>query len=164
MGVAVAAAHQGVEPEEDLGGLEGLGHVVVGAGGEAGGLVGPAGAGGEHQHRQLEAVLAPLGEPAAAVAVGQAQVEDHRVVGLGAHQEVRLAAAGGVLEQQAGIPERLAQRLGQRRVVLHQQYLHGASLRRMASILTPSMPISSPLSASNSNSTFCPWGPSISIS
>ncbi|MDT0592225.1 MULTISPECIES: hypothetical protein [unclassified Halomonas] len=63
-----------------------------------------------------------------------------------------MSSGSGVFSQRA------AECLTQGAVVLHRQYLHGASSRRrMASILTLSMPTSSLLSASNSSFNVEGW-------
>ena len=77
--------------------MERLGDVVVGAGVEALDLVAPAVARGQDQDQHGAAVLAPLLEHAHAVQLGQAQIEDHRVIGFGVAQIVAfLAVARGV--------------------------------------------------------------------
>ena len=124
LGVAGGAAHLGADARQQLLHMEGLGHVVVGAGVHAGDLVAPAVAGGEDDHGHVALGATPLLEHADAVHLRQAGVEDDDVVGLGlAEEEALLAVEGGV--------DRIA-RIGQGRdqlaieisIVLDHQYAH----------------------------------------
>ena len=58
------------------------------------------------QHRHLAAVAAPFLEHADAVDDRQADVEDHRVIGLGVAEEVALLAVLGGIDRVAGLLQR----------------------------------------------------------
>ena len=99
----------GAQARDQLLGLERLGEIVVGAGVEAGHLVRPAVARGQHQHRHLDALLAPAVEDGEAVDLGQAEVEDDRVIGLGRAEIMAVLAVGGMVDGIARAFERRAQ-------------------------------------------------------
>ena len=86
--------------------MEGLRHIVVGARIHAGDLVAPPLARGQDQHRHLAVVAAPLLEHAQAVFLGEAEIEDDGVVGLGIAEEVPLLAVKGGIDRVARIAQR----------------------------------------------------------
>ena len=99
---ALGAPHQRTQPGLDLGQVEGLAQVVVGAGVEAGDALVGAVARGEHQHRRAVAArarLAQRGEAAAQAAGGagvrgQVEVEQHGIEGLHAPEVVGVLDVG----------------------------------------------------------------------
>ena len=108
-GVARRAADQRAQASDQFLGLERLGEIIVGAGIEAGDLVRPAVARGQHQHRHLAPFLAPAVEHGQAVDLGQAEIEDHRVIAFGRAEIMAVLAVGGEVDGIAGAFERRAQ-------------------------------------------------------
>ena len=78
-GSAPRAAQQRADAHEQLGERERLGQVVVAARAEAGEPVGQRAAGGQEEHRRVDAVRAQRLADVAAVGVGQADVEHEHV-------------------------------------------------------------------------------------
>ncbi len=101
-----AAPEQGADPRQHLLHVEGLGHVVVGAGVHAGHLVAPALARGEDEHRHLALVAPPLLEHAQAVFLGQTEIEHDGVVGLGIAEKMPLLAVERGVDGVARIAQR----------------------------------------------------------
>ena len=120
-----AAAQDGAQAGQQLARVEGLGQVVVGADFEAHDAVGLLAPCRQHQDRH---VGAGANRPAEleAVAIGQHEVQDHRVVAaLKGGRETGLGALP-MLEGQAGAAEIGRDHLGERAVILdHQQVGHG---------------------------------------
>ena len=106
LGVADRAAQQRADARQHFLEMEGLGDIVVGAGVEALHLVAPAVARGQHQHRHGAAGAAPRLDHRDAVHLGQADVEDDRVVGLGLAEVMALLAVEGAVDHVAGIGQR----------------------------------------------------------
>ena len=104
--MADRAAQQRADARQHLLEVERLGHIVVGAGVEALHLVAPAVARGEHQHRHGAAGAAPGLEHRDAVHLGQADVEDDRVIGLGLAEVVAFLAVEGAVDHIAGVGQR----------------------------------------------------------
>ncbi len=123
-GEAGGAAQQRADTGEQFLGHEGLGEVIVGTGVEARDLVAPAVARGQDQDRHGLAVLAPFLEHAHAVELGQAEVEDHRVVRLGVAEEMAFLAVGRGVDHIAGIAQRLLQEALEILVVFNKQKSH----------------------------------------
>ena len=125
----LAAADHGADPGEQLADVEGLGQVVVAAGGEAREDVVQLVAGGQEQHRHVHAARAQRLADVAPVGVGQADVEDD-----GGEPRVRSGAGGGeragaVRRGRHGEPalaEPAGDSLAQDGVVLHHE--HGWSI------------------------------------
>ncbi len=109
LGVAGRAAQQRADARKHLLEMEGLGDVVVGAGVEALDLVAPTIARGEDQHRHGAAGAAPRLQHRNAVHLGQADIEDHRVVGLALAEEMPLLAVEGAVDDVAGVGQRRRQ-------------------------------------------------------
>ncbi len=107
---------------QQLGHLEGLGHVVVGAHPEAGHLVGDLAPRGEHQHGRVDAALAHRLEHLEAVQPRQADVEDHEVEGLGGRAGQPRLAVAGVLHRVALAAQAVVQREHEPRFVFHEQH------------------------------------------
>ena len=102
--MAGGAAHQRPQPRQHLLHMERLGDVIVGAGVDALDLVAPPVAGGQDQDRHRAPGLAPRLEDRDAVALGQADVEHDRVIGLG------VAAKPAFLAIESAV-DRIARRL-----------------------------------------------------
>ncbi len=112
------AAQHGVDPGHELVEAEGLGHVVVAAGGEAPDLVLGAVAGGEEQHGRP---VAPGPQPPAhlrAVDVGQHDVQQHQVVAAPLGQRHGVAPGGGGLHGEALEAKRGAEQVRDVRLVV----------------------------------------------
>src|SRR6516162_7598238 len=86
--------------------MEGLGDVVVGASVEALDLVAPAVARGKDEDRHGPAGAPPRLQHRDAVHLGQADVEDHRIIGLAFPEKVALLAVEGTIDHVARIDER----------------------------------------------------------
>src|SRR6266566_6323751 len=86
--------------------MERLGDVVVGAGVEALDLIAPAVARGEDEDRHGPAGTPPGLEHRDAVHLGQADIEDHRIVGLAFAEKVALLAVEGTIDHVARVNER----------------------------------------------------------
>ena len=106
-GVAGGAAQQRAQASQHLLHVERLGDVIVGAGVEALHLVAPAVARGQDQHRHRAARLAPGLEHGNAVALGQADVEHDRVIGLGVAEKPAFLAVEGPVD---GVARRFQRR------------------------------------------------------
>src|SRR5262245_42886857 len=106
LGVPGGAPQQRADARQHLLQVEGLGDVVVGAGVEALDLVAPAVAGGENEHRHGATGAAPGLEHRDAVHLGQADVEDDRVIGLALAEKVALLAVVGAIHHVARVRER----------------------------------------------------------
>ena len=120
-------AQQRAQPRQQFFGIEGLGQIIVGARVEAGHLVAPAVAGGQDQHGKSLAGLAPFLQHGDAVHLGQAQIQDHRIVRFGIAQEIAFLAIQGAVDHIAGIAQRLFQKALQILVILHQKNTHAIS-------------------------------------
>ena len=107
-GVAGGAADERAHPRQHLLDVERLRDVIVGAGVDPLHLVRPAVARGQKQHRHGAPVAAPLLEHGEPVEPRQADVEHDRVVGFGVAEEMPLLAVEGVVDDVAGIAQRLA--------------------------------------------------------
>jgi hypothetical protein len=117
--------HLRAQASQQLGDPERLGDIVVGAGIEAAHHVGLVVGAGQHDDRHAPSLLALLGAEIAAIAVGQAHVQDQGVV-----------AGGGFVHAFAGVVDAVRlgdgefafqlklfdQRLAERLVVVHDQY------------------------------------------
>src|SRR3954454_19886105 len=79
---------QTAQPRQELLHLEGLGEVVVRAAVDAAYFLAPASAGGENQHRHADPAGAPALEQRQPVDTRQPEIENDRVVWLGAGEEV----------------------------------------------------------------------------
>ncbi len=109
------AAHQGAQTRQQFFGMKRLGQIVVGAGVEARHLVAPGAARRQDQNRRRLAVTPPAFQHRDAVDLGQAEIENDAVIGLGVAQEVRFFAVRGMVDDIAGIAERsfqLARQVG----------------------------------------------------
>ena len=129
LGVAGGAAHLGADAGQQLLHVEGLGDVVVGAGVHAGDLVAPAVARGEDDDRHVALGAAPLLEHADAVHLGQADVEDDDVVGLGLAEEVAFLAVEGGIDGVAGVGQRRDELAIEIAIILDDQNAQVPSLR-----------------------------------
>ena len=142
-GVAGGAAQQRAHARQHLLEVEGLGDVVVGAGVEALHLVAPAVARGEHQHRHGAPGAPPGFQHRDAVHLRQADVEDHRVIGLGLAEVMALLAVEGAIDDIAGVGQRGGELAVEVGVVLDDE-----EAQRLDSPLSGLATDSSPLAAS----------------
>ncbi len=126
-GVAVAAADQRPQAQDQFVGLEGFGQVVVGTSVETGQLVVPAPARGQYQHRERAAVAAPAFDHAQTVQAGQAQIDDGGLQILHLPDLFGLAAIGHHLHHVAGLFQQRLQAVCQGLIVLGQQDAHQSS-------------------------------------
>jgi hypothetical protein len=127
-GVAGRAAQQGAQAGQQFLGVEGLGQVVVGPGVEAGDLVAPGAARGQDQHRRGDIAPPPALQHRDAVHLGQAEVEDHRIIGFGLAQELGFLAVGRMVDGVAGVAQGQLQLARQVGIVLDEQDTHGRLL------------------------------------
>ena len=114
------ASAEGADAGDELGEVEGLGQVVVGAQAEALDAVGDAARRGQHQ----DAALAAPGHQAAtdlvAVDTGDVAVQDHDVVGRGGGVGQGITAIEDDVDRHALAPQASGQRQGQLGVVFDQ--------------------------------------------
>ena len=129
LGVAGGAAQQRADARQHLFEMERLGDVVVGAGVEALHLVAPAVARGQHQHRHGAAGAAPGFQHRDAVHLGQADVEDHRVIGLGLAEIMALLAVEGAVDHVARVGQRGGELAVEVGIVLDHEETQGNSSR-----------------------------------
>ena len=106
LGVADRAAQQRADARQHLLEMEGLCDIVVGAGIEALHLVAPAVARGQQQHRHGAAGTPPRLQHRNAVQLGQADVEDDGVIGLGLAEVMPFLAVEGAVDHVAGVGQR----------------------------------------------------------
>ncbi len=100
--MAGGAPQQRAQPRKQLLHVKRLGYVIVGAGVKTLDLVAPTVARGENQHRRQPAGLAPGGQDADPVPLGQADVEHDRVIGLGVAEKPALIAVERTVDGVAG--------------------------------------------------------------
>jgi hypothetical protein len=132
---------------------EGLGEVVVGTGVEARHLLVPAVTRRQHQHGHVASRGAPALQHRQPVQYRQAEVQHHRVIGLGGAEEMPLFAVRGVIDDEAGLRQRVHHLPGQRRVILDDQDAH-----QRRSSTGPRLRSSAPVAASRRSSTTRPEG------
>ena len=123
--MAGGAPDQRPQPRQHLLDVERLGDIVVGAGVDARHLVAPAVARGQDQHRHLAAVAPPALDDADAVHLRQADIEHHRVVGLGVAEKMPFLAVERLVDDIAGIDQRVGDLPVQVLVILDDEYAHG---------------------------------------
>ena len=109
LGMAGRAAQLRPDAGQQLLHVEGLRHVVVGARVHAGDLVAPAVARGQDDDVELLLRPPPLLQDRDAIHLGQAEIEDHHVVGLGVAEEVAVLAVAGAVDGIAGLAQRVAE-------------------------------------------------------
>jgi hypothetical protein len=80
--------------------------------------------GGQNENWHLAAFTAPAVEHGKAIDLGQAEIEDHRVVILGSAQIVAILAVGGEIDRIAGAFEGRAKLPSQVRLVFDDQDTH----------------------------------------
>ena len=130
----VRAPDQRAAACDQLGHLERLGHVVVGAEVERSDSIGETVASGEHQHGQDLAAIAQALEQAQAVLAGEADVEDQQVERLRLQSRARVLGAADEIGSEARGFERHAHRVAEQRVVFHYQNAHDLILPRLSPI------------------------------
>src|SRR3954464_7379559 len=106
LGVAGRTTQQGADAREDLLEMERLRDIVVGAGVEALDLVAPAIACGQDENRHGPAGPTPGLEHRDAVHLGQADIEDDRVIGLAFAEKVPLLTVKGAVDHVARVGQR----------------------------------------------------------
>ena len=116
----VAGPEPGPDAGHELGGLERLGHVVVGAGLEAADDVGGVRLGGQHHDRNV-GLGADLAADFDAVHAGKHQVQQHEVRLRGAEDVQGLSAVSAEDRLEAVIAQHNTDHLGQRLVIVHYQ-------------------------------------------
>ena len=135
VGAAGAAPQGHAHACQQFIGVEGFDQVVVGPLVQAGNAVGHGVAGRHDQHRQVgvgQAHLPRRGgglaaqalQQVAAVAIGQAQVEQHQVKGLGLQCRPRMGQRGAVVHRIAHAFEHGHQAAGNAGIVFHNQHAH----------------------------------------
>ena len=129
VGRAVAPPDDGAHARQQFAKLVGLDQVVVGADVQAGDPVVQAVAGGEHQHRRVVALAARLAQDLDAIALGQAQIEQHAGVAAVAEGALRQQAVLHPIDRPAVAAQCLLQALADHLVVFHQQNAHQPSGR-----------------------------------
>ena len=120
----LAAADQRAQARLELGQIEGLGEVVVGAEVEALDALVEGVVGGEHQHRHARAAVAQPAQHFEAAELGQPQVEDHHVVGLGRQHVVGFAPVVHAIHGVIGLAQGPGEAVGQHRVVFNDEDAH----------------------------------------
>ena len=126
--VTARAPNQRAKPGEHFLDAERLGDVVVGAAVDALHLLVPARAGRQHEHRHGDAARAPLSEQGQTIDPRQPEVEDDRIVGLGAHEKIGALAVPRSVDGVAGVGTLAGQLIGQRRLVFDDQHTHRSLL------------------------------------
>ena len=122
--MAGRAPDQGPEARQHLGHVEGLGHIVVGAGIESGNLLAPAIARGQDQDRHPPPGRPPALEHADAVDHGQPEIEHDRIIGLVRPEIVALLAIGREIDRIARLGQTLLELPGEIPIILDHQHPH----------------------------------------
>ena len=123
-GVPLGPAHDRLDARDQLGLVEGLGQIVVGAADQPAHLVGGIGAAGEDQHRRQHPPGPQAADHLVAVDVGQPQVEhdDVEIVQLGELEPV--LAAGRRLADHVLALERMLDQASRNGIILDHQCTH----------------------------------------
>ena len=124
--VGLFAAPDRVQPGFEFAVIEGLDQVVVGSEAESGQLVVDRILRGQHQDRRHRARAPHLGEQLGAAAVGQVDVEDHRVVALDGEAGAGVGHIAGPVAGKPRAREPALRRLRELVRVFHQQHAHAA--------------------------------------
>src|SRR5262249_2212186 len=111
-----------------LGQLERLGGIVVGAQIEALDAVIQGIARSENQYRHARAAMAQPAQDLEAVELGQAQIEYHQVVFLRGEHVVRLPAFAEAVHGVIGVAQRTCEPVGQYGLVLDYEYAHDTAV------------------------------------
>ena len=125
--MAGRAAQQRANTRQHLLEMEGLGHVIVGAGVEPLHLVAPAVARRKDEDRHGAAGTPPRFQYRDAVHLGQPDVEDDRVVGLAFTEIMAFLAVEGTIDHIAGVGERGRQLPVEVGIVLDDEETQGKS-------------------------------------
>ena len=120
---AIAAACQGAHARQQLGQHERLDQVIVGATIEAAQALFQRIAGAEDQHRQAR--RAQPGQQIEAIAIGQAQVQQHQFATVVFDAARRILQAAHPHHLHALVAQGDAHAIAQVHIVFNQQYLHG---------------------------------------
>src|SRR5262245_15182735 len=121
-------AQQRADTGDQLFGREGLDEIVIGTGIEALDTIPDAVACGQHQNRQPTACAANGFYELQAVAIGQAEIEDDRIVGHTLDMSGRVVKAGSFIDAEAAILNGCAHVAPQAGVVLDNKYPHAELL------------------------------------
>ena len=125
-GVAGGPAQQRANASQNFLHVERLGDIIVGAGVEALHLLAPPVARGQDQDRHRPTGLAPSLEHGDAVPLGQADVENDRVIGLGIAQKPALLSVEGLVHGVARRFQRSGHLSVEIAIVFDNQKPHGA--------------------------------------
>ena len=115
--------HQGAQPRQQLVALERLDQVVVGAGVQAADPVAEAVARGDDQHRGRVVALAQGAQHVQPGPAWQAQVQQHRVVGMIDQGQLRRGRVGRAVHLPAITLQRGGDGVAEHAVVFHEQDL-----------------------------------------
>jgi hypothetical protein len=134
------AARERAQARHQLGEGEGLGHVVVGAQGEAVDQVVHPGCRGEHEHPAVGLLAAQRAADLVAMDDRQVAVEHHDVVRVQARLVERLLAVVGHVHRHALAPQAASHRIGDPTLVLGYKNTHSPQgserrLRRLGAVM-----------------------------
>ena len=115
------AAHQRLDPDHQLGKVERLGQVVIGAGFEVLDLVLGGVAGGKYQHRQRGPVQAYVPQQLTATQAWQHQIQYQQIVLIGVQVAPALQPVAGDIDREALRAQAAGHKIGQLGVVLDDQ-------------------------------------------
>jgi hypothetical protein len=125
----VAAAHQGPQPRRQFVKVEGLAQVVVGTRVEAGDTILDPIPGREYQHRNPIAGSAQATQQIQSREPRQAEVQDHGSIGFGRQGVPGRQAVARPVGAESRLLEAGLDAVSEQRVVFHEKYAHGTSLR-----------------------------------
>ena len=117
-------AQQGAQASQQFFRIERLGQVIVRTGIEARHLFTPAVARRQDHHGEILAVIAPALEDRHAVHLGQAKIEDHRVIRFGVTEKVAILAISGQIDRIARLCQRIGELPAQICIVFNNQNSH----------------------------------------
>ncbi len=123
-GAAPLAAQRRTHAGQQFRDFERLDQIIVGAEVEAANAFFERVARADDQHRQVLAPPAQIAQQLGAVAPGQAQIEQHQVVGRGRERRCGLSRIDGPVDRVRGVPQRLFQGRADHSIVFDQQDPH----------------------------------------
>ena len=118
------APQERTDARRELGQLERLDHVVVGAGVEPGDAIGDGVARGDDQHRTRVAAPAHAAQHVETFLARQPEVEQHEVVHVLGERELGRAAVAHPVDGEAVLAQSAADRLADHRVVFGEEQAH----------------------------------------
>ena len=121
----MGASDERLDPSFQLGELERLREIVVGAEIQALHPIIEIGLSGEDQHGNGRAALTQAAQHLQTVHARQAEIEDHGIVRLGHQRMICTRAVVDAVDRIAALGERLAQPVGQLGIVFGEQNPHG---------------------------------------